>query len=223
MSDTTSGAGADPTPAASDHQADGLPVTSSLLTGGEATATQQSGTESQDKGQESTEEKSTPKEGTPPEDGVPEAYEDFKTPEGVDLDPKVLDEFKGLAKELGLSQSKAQQVADILGKQTQAAAVAQTTEIQRVNASWIEQTQSDPEIGGEKLAENLAAAKAAMDATTTPQLRMLLERTGLGNNAEVIRHFLRIAPAFAEAKHVAGGNRPAGSGKTAAQVLYDAT
>lgn len=223
MSDPTSGAGADPTPAASDTQADGLPVTSSLLTDGEAPATQQSGTESQDKGQESTEEKGTPKEGTPPDDGVPEAYEDFKIPEGVDLDPQVLDEFKGLAKELGLSQGKAQQVADILGKQTQAAAAAQVAEVQRVNTAWIEQTKADPEIGGDKLAENLATAKAAMEASTTPQFRMLLERTGLGNNVEVIRHFLKVAPAFAEDKHVPGGNRPAGSGKSAAEVLYDAT
>lgn len=223
MSEATSGAGADTTQAAPGQTAEGLPVTSSLLTEGQAPADQQSGIESQDEGQGSTKDKgASDGEKTSPE-GAPEAYEDFKAPEGVALDATVLEEFKGLAKELGLSQDKAQKVADILGKQTQAAAVAQTNEIQRVNASWIEQTQSDPEIGGEKLAENLAAAKAAMEATTTPQLRMLLERTGLGNNAEVIRHFLKIAPAFAEDKHIPGANRPAGSGKSAAQVLYDAT
>ena len=224
MSDLTSGAGADTTQAAPGQQAEGLPVTSSLLTDGQAPAAQQAGTESQDEGQGGTEDKgASDGAGKTPPEGAPEAYEDFTAPEGVTLDTEVLEEFKGLAKELGLSQDKAQKVADILGKQTQAAAVAQTNEIQRVNTGWIEETKADPEIGGEKLAANLAAAKAAMEATTTPQLRMLLERTGLGNNAEVIRHFLKIAPAFAEDKHVPGGNRPPGSGKSAAQVLYDAT
>ncbi len=224
MSNPTSDAGADTTPAASDTSAQGLPVSSSLLTSdGEQGQQQQPGTEPKGEGQDDT-------EGSAPEggdkttaEGAPEAYEDFKAPEGVQLHAEVVEEFKGLAKELGLSQEKAQRVADVLAKQTQAAAAAQFQEVQRVNTEWIGQTQADPEIGGEKLAENVALARAAMEATTTPQLRMLLERTGLGNNPEVIRHFLKIAPAFAEDKHVPGANRPPGSGKSAAQVLYDAT
>ena len=141
-------------------------------------------------------------------------------PDGVQLDTTTAEEFKGLAKDLGLSQAKAQQMVDILAKQTQAAAAAQAAEIQRVQTLWAEEVKADKEIGGEKLAENLAKAQAAMEATTTPQMRMLLDRTGLGSHAEFIRHFLKIAPAFAEDKHVPGGSRPAGAGKSAAQILY---
>lgn len=224
MSEATSGVGADPTPAAPASPALETPVSGSLLTDGQQGEQQTPGSTTPATGEGEQADPNAGESdgggGKPAPEGAPEAYEDFTAPEGVHLDATVLEEFKGLAKELNLPQGQAQKVADLLGKQTQAAAAAQVGKIQQVNAEWIQQTQGDPEIGGEKLAENLAAARAAMDATTTPQLRELLKRTGLGNNPEVIRHFLKIAPAFAEDKHVPGGVKPAGAGKSAAQVLY---
>ena len=55
-------------------------------------------------------EKPEGEEGEKPE---PIEYEDFTTPEGVTLDEEVLGEFKGIAKELGLPQDKAQKFVDM--------------------------------------------------------------------------------------------------------------
>lgn len=158
---------------------------------------------------------------------APEAYADFTVPDGVTLDAAALDAFKGLAKDLGLSQERAQKVADVIAQQAKASAEASQSamkaEITRVQTEWAQQAKADAEIGGDKFDENLAIAKQAMEATTSPALRVLLDKSGLGSNPEVIRHFLKIAPAFREDRHVPGGSRPPGAGKNHAQVLYDAT
>lgn len=52
---------------------------------------------------------------------------------------------------------------------------------------------------------------------------MLLQRSGLGNNVHVIKHFLQIAPAFRQDPHLNSGAQPAGKSKDKAAVLYDNT
>ena len=168
---------------------------------------------------------SPPAEGTPAGsataavEGAPEAYADFTLPEGVALD---VAEIGALAKELNLPQDKAQAVVDAASKLVSNAQQQQIETVNTLHADWRQQCKTDKEFGGEKLGENLARAKASMEATATPQLQVLLDRSGLGNHPEVIRHFLQVAPAFLDDKFVPGGTKPPGASKTAAQILYDA-
>lgn len=157
----------------------------------------------------------------PAADGAPETYAEFTKPAGVEtLDPKLVTEVSALAKELNLSQAAAQKVLDQRVQGSQAQSAAQVATIAQLHTEWQGQVKADKEIGGDKLAENLATAKAAMEATSTPQLIALLDKSGLGNHPEVIRHFFKIAPAFAEGKVVPGGKQPAGKDTSAAKVLY---
>jgi hypothetical protein len=160
--------------------------------------------------------------------GAPEKYADFTPPEGVKAPAgELMTEFSTLAKELGMSQEKAQDAFALVaklaekgeaGKAARDAATAEAARLETI-ANYEKASKADPEFGGDKLAENLAIAKAAMNATASPALIKLLNETGLGSNAEVIRHFIQIAPAFAEDKHVQGGKAPANV-KDAAKVLY---
>lgn len=231
MTESTSIAGAETTEAAATTEATTLPEASTLLTDGTGGEQPNPGA-SEEAGTQTTEAEGKPKEGEEaPKPDAPESYADFTLPEGVELDAKVVEDAKALAKELGLSQENAQRVADLLAKQTEVsgpkAAKAfedqQQAQVKTIHDEWVAQVKADKEIGGEKLAENLAKAKTAMEATTTPQLQALLQRTGLGNNVEVIRHFLRIAPAFSEDKFIPGGTAPAGANRSAADVLYEKT
>ena len=149
--------------------------------------------------------------------GAPEAYADFTVPEGLNLDTA---EIGGLAKTLNLDQDTAQKVVDLNAKAVQSYAKAQVDTVTALHADWRAQVAADGEIGGDKLTENLARAKAAMQATSTPQLQVLLDKSGLGNHPEVIRHFLKVAPAFLTDNFVPGSTKPAGVEKTAAKVLY---
>lgn len=146
---------------------------------------------------------------------VPEKYE-FKAPEGHELNPDVMTKFEGVAKELGLSQEAAQKVVDAMGPQL---AAAQAKQLDAIKSQWTESARTDKEFGGAKLNENLSVAKKALDAFGTPELRTLLEETGLGNHPEIIRAFYKAGQKISEPNFVPGGASGA-PGKSAAATLY---
>lgn len=135
----------------------------------------------------------------PTEPVVPEAY-DLKMPEGVELDQAATTEFTAIAKELKLDQAAAQKLADIGAKmaQRQAEAHAQLVE------TWTEQVKTDKEIGGDKLAENLGVARKAIDTFGSPELKALLNSTGLGNHPEVVKLAFKVGKAISEDGFVSG-------------------
>lgn len=166
---------------------------------------------------------SKPAGSEPAAEGAPESYADWTLPEGVSLTPELATEIGALAKAHNLPQAEAQKLVDIGAKVAQTQLAAQVETVKTLQAQWAEQAKTDKEFGGEKLAENLGRAKAAMLATSTPQLQTLLENSGLAHHPDVIRHFLKIAPAVLPDTHVPGGLQPLASGKSAAQILYDST
>lgn len=136
--------------------------------------------------------------------GAPESYEDFTTPEGVAaMDGDVLAEFKEVAKELNLSQKQAQAFLDRMMPMGQKRTEAM---MQQARADWETQSRADAEFGGVKLESSLAAAAKARDSFGTPELRQLLNESGLGNHPEVIRLFVRVGKAISEDKVVVGGS-----------------
>lgn len=140
----------------------------------------------------------------PAEPQVPEAYE-FKMPEGVELDKAAADEFSALAKELKLDQATAQKVADVGAKMAQ----RQTEAHANLVNSWVESVKTDKEFGGDKLDENLATARKALESFGTPELKDVLNSTGFGNHPEVIRAFYKIGKAISEDGFVKGSPRGA--------------
>jgi hypothetical protein len=148
--------------------------------------------------------------------GAPEKYE-FTVPEGVQLDEQGLSAFSEFAKELDMPQEAAQKMLEKMGpawQQRQAQAIA------TVHEQWKEASTSDKEFGGEKLTENLAVAKKALDTFGTPELNKLLKETGLGNNPEIIRAFYRAGKAISEDSFVAGSQGRPASGRDPAKSLY---
>lgn len=130
---------------------------------------------------------------------VPETYE-LQMPEGVELDKATADEFTTIAKELKLDQAAAQKLADIAAKQAQRQVEAHTALVE----SWVEQVKTDKDIGGDKLDENLSIARKALDTFGTPELRDVLNASGLGNHPAVIKAFVKAGKAISEDKFVAG-------------------
>jgi len=128
------------------------------------------------------------------DEGAPEQYEDFTLPEGMELDPEVTEEFKTVAKEMNLSQEKAQQLIDLQGK-----AVAKMQEQQQKTVQqWAEDVRKDPEIGGDKFDESVQTAKKALDTYGSDKLKELLDTSGLGNHPEVVRFFAKVGGTLTE-------------------------
>ncbi len=179
---------------------------------------QQQATEGQNtEGQQANGEGSEGDQGKP--QGAPEKYE-FVAPEGQQFDTDVIGQFSEVAKDLNLPQDAAQKILDKMAPAMQARQVAM---IEKARVDWAESAQTDKEFGGEKLTENLATAKRALDNFGSPELRTLLNESGLGNHPEVIRFMYRAGQAISEDSMVtgnAGGKQPARSNGDYANALY---
>lgn len=150
--------------------------------------------------------------------GAPEKYT-FAAPDGMTYDPEVLESFSGAAKEAGLTQEAAQKLIE---KMAPAITARQADQVQAIRKEWLDASTADKEFGGEKLAENLGVARKALDNFGSPELRELLDETGLGNHPEVIRFMYRAGKAISEDKFV-GGSATGGGKLNPAAVLYDKT
>lgn len=179
----------------------------------ETAATQQQATETQTTEAAKAEEGKT--ESAPAKvEGAPETYE-FKAAEGVTFDDTVLSAYSEVAKELNLPQDAAQKVLD---KMAPVMAARQAEQIEAARNMWAESAKTDKEFGGDKLTESLVSAKKALDAFGTPELRTLLNDTGLGNHPDVIRFMVKAGKAISEDKFVSGKSAP--SAAADARSLY---
>lgn len=149
---------------------------------------------------------------------VPETYEPFTMPEGVELQPEVATDLTALAKDLGLTQEQAQKVADLGAKQGQRFVDAQAAAVEKARTTWREQITADKDLGGDNLNATLAAGKGALEQFGTPELRTLLDESGLGDHPEVIRFFAKVGKATGNDKIVTG--QPPAGPQDAASKLY---
>lgn len=83
---------------------------------------------------------------------------------------------------------------------------------------WETDARSDKEFGGPQFDQNLATAKKAIDHFATPELRQMLDETGVGNHPELIRAFYRAGKMLEEAPVL--GTTSGGAKKSLAQALY---
>ena len=137
----------------------------------------------------------------------------FDTPEGVTLDEGDLTEFKTIAKDLKLPADAAKKFVDLAVKREVARAEAFAKQV----SDWETAVKADKELG---TPENLATAKRAIDTFGTPELRDLLNSSGMGNHPEVIRLALKIGQAISEDKIVAGRSGGIAPPRDHASILY---
>lgn len=149
-------------------------------------------------------------------EGPPEKYEDFKVPEGYELGQGVSDSFKGVAKELGLTQTQAQSLVDAM---TPALAKRQAEELRAVNEGFVNRSMSDPEIGGAKwtTAQRDVARIRDMfgrgaDGKMDPDVAEFLN-SPMGNHPGILKLFARAGRAFGE------GGFPRGRADNGGQIL----
>lgn len=193
---TTEGSAASQTPAPAQQQAATEQGSQQQAPGQTSQAAQEGQRADQSQGDKAAEAK------------APEAYE-FKAPEGRTFDEQIIKEYSDVAKELNLTQEHAQKLLDRIAPKLQE---RQMQQLEAVRTEWAEAATADKEFGGEKLQENLAIAKTALDKFGTPELRSLLNQSGLGNNPEVIRFMYRAGKAISGDRFVApsagAGSKP---------------
>lgn len=150
--------------------------------------------------------------------GAPESYQ-FELPEGYELNAEVAGEFEAYARELNLPQDKAQAAVSMGVKLVESAMAKQAEAYTQQVAAWREEVTNDKEIGGPALAENLSYAARVLD-TYAPDLRAVLDETGLGNHPAFVKAFVKIGKAISEDRLVGGAQQAPGSALDPAAKLF---
>ena len=154
------------------------------------------------------------------QEGAPDEYTDFTMPEGMDIDKDALAEFAPVAKDLNLTQDQAQKLVDIQAKAVQDSVKAQQEAWAETKKTWEAEVKSDKEIGGDNFDKKVASAKLALDKIGTPELRDLLNATGIGSNVELIRAFSKVGDMIKDDTMHFGGTSNSAEKKSAAQTLF---
>ena len=140
------------------------------------------------------------------------ASTDFVLPENSTIAPVLLEEYVANAKEAGLSKETAQKFLDMGQKVSERIHAEHQAAWDARRTEWEEAAKSDKEYGGEKFNENLAVAAKAYHEFATPELKALLDSTGLGNHPDMIRAFYKAGLLLSEDKVVAADRATAQSG-----------
>jgi hypothetical protein len=142
---------------------------------------------------------------------------EVKLPEGVEADAVLLDEFKPIAKELGLDSAKSQRLVDLAVKMQNRWAEKSQEHWTRTNQKWMEEVKSDKDVGGANLQANLSAARNAIKHFGGDALRTAIDELGVGNHPVLFRAFAKIGKALAE-DSVAGSSAAGGKSDEEAQL-----
>ncbi len=135
-------------------------------------------------------------------------------PEGATFDEQSATDFKGLAKELDLTQEQAQKLLDFGGGRIRALTEAPHKEWNALQDKWLAEAKADPEIGGTKFQDSIRiAAQVLQPGESNPFVRTgaeaqglkdALNITGAGNNPAIVKMFVKMGRMLAEPGSLAG-------------------
>lgn len=156
----------------------------------------------------------------PKADGAPEAYADFKLPEGMKADPVLMTEFQKECRELGLNQEAAQaQLERMAGWKAKAD--------QQAQAQWTEKSnvwRAASKEAGLFAPDILAAANRGIRAAGgDAELVQMLGYLGFSNHPAIIRAFANHGKSVSQDTSIPGSGGASGTPKSRAQVLFGDT
>lgn len=141
-----------------------------------------------------------------PAEGAPEKYEEFKAPEGTQLDASVMKQFGEVAKDLNLPQGKAQEVVD---KMAPIMVQRQMEQIAAISSQWTEKSLATPEIADhmQDIARIRDRFGMGADGRLDPDIAEFMNSPA-GNHPGVLKLLARAGRAFGEAGFPTGKPAP---------------
>ena len=151
---------------------------------------------------------------------IPEKYE-FSLPEGFALDNEAVEKFTPIAKELGLSNEKAQKLANLYAEMQKGAADKLMKARADLMDKQYEEVQKHAEFGGANFEKNAGAVRGLIgrfdkDGSATKAFA----ETGVANNPAIFGLLYRISKVIGE-DTTQMGNSAAVAKKSTAELLFD--
>lgn len=153
-------------------------------------------------------------------EAVPETYEAFTLPDGVQLDEAVLAQATPVFKDVGLNQEQAQKLVSFYAGMQAEAAAQQVADFNKIKSEWAGELKADSEFGGENLSKTTGATKALIGKFGSPRLLNDLKEWGWGNHPEFQRMCARINAALSPDTTVVADAAHQTAPKSAAEVLW---
>lgn len=113
-------------------------------------------------------------------------------------------------------------LAEAASRQARVAGESQAAVAQQRNdqiGAWEGELRADKEFGGEAYDANVATAIKGLEAVGSPELRQVLDQTGMGSHPEIVRAFKKVGELVADAPFATSA-QPAQSAKSAASRMY---
>lgn len=167
---------------------------------------------------------------------APEAYTEFKAPEGTTLDPKAIEAATPIFKELGLTQEAAQKLVNLQAAREADVAKAPKATYDALRQTWRSEVTADKDIsaysvdgksGIDAVKVDIGRALATLDPKLASDFRQAMDLTGAGDNPAFVKAFWRLSQSVVEGRPVSGrGPSPLGQKApgakppSAAQALY---
>lgn len=127
---------------------------------------------------------------------IPDKYE-FKGEDGQPLlSDEVVTEWSPLLKEIGLTNENAQKLVQFQAKQQAVMGQQLNDALAADDGVWMEQTKSDPEIGGVNFQATLDASQAFLAKYGNAAATAVLKDSRLGNHPDIVRMFAAAAKDF---------------------------
>jgi hypothetical protein len=151
---------------------------------------------------------------------IPEKYE-FAVPDGFTLDNEAVEKFTPIAKELGLSNEKAQKLANLYAEIQKGAADKLMKARADLMDKQYEEVQKHAEFGGANFEKNAGAVRGLIgrfdkDGAATKAFA----ETGVANNPAIFGLLYRISKVIGE-DTTQMGNSAAVAKKSTAELLFD--
>lgn len=151
--------------------------------------------------------------------GAPEKYETFKAPEGMEVDPALVEKATPLFKEMNLSQDQAQKLVDFWNEQVASAVEAPYNQFEDTRKSWRNELAQDKALGNgvNDLKPEVKASLGRLIDSLPPEIQQPFKEamvlTGAGDNPAFVRVFHNLSQRLAEGSSVKGNN-PSPLGQT---------
>ena len=154
-----------------------------------------------------------------PADQAAVDYSDLSVGEGYELDTEVFDQFKGVLSEIGAPKEVAQKFLDLQSALEAKREEAYQAALVKQSQDWEAAVKADKELGGANFEKTQALGVKAIEAYGTPELKQLLNDSGLGNHPELVKFCHRVGQKLTEDAMVLPGTQE-GATKGLAERLW---
>jgi hypothetical protein len=150
----------------------------------------------------------------------PIKWDEMVLPEDFDRTDPSYTGFQQLADAAQINKEQAAKFVEMGTKLRNDTIAQETARVETIKGEWLTASKNDKEYGGDKFDENMSVVKLAYDEMATPELKQLMDKTGMGNHPDMIRAFYRMGMMMTQDSHVNANSGSKGDDLPIEQRLY---